>query len=107
MVGNTEFSLGTLSLQPFCFQLLPVRVGLRLPLECFSGVFYRTGVEAVFGYRRGWSTLLGVEESQLLDDFPPGGLTSRRNEVELDNWGFLVEAVLSGAVSFLALRKRF
>lgn len=42
-----------------------------------------------------------------MDDFSPGGLTSRRKEIKLDNWDFLVEVTLSGSVSFLQLRKHF
>lgn len=58
-------------------------------------------------YRRGSSSPLRVEESQLPDDFSPGGLTSRINVIELDNWDFLVEGILSGSVSFSQLRKCF
>lgn len=106
--GGKDWLLSRDPLQAFLyFQLSPVQVGLRLPLECFSGIFYRTGVEAVSSYRRGSSSPLRVEESQLPDDFSPGGLTSRINEIELDNWDFLVEGILSGSVSFLQLRKCF
>lgn len=43
---------------------------------------------------------VGVEESQLSDDFSPGGPTSRIKEIKLGNWDFLTEAIQSGSVSF-------
>lgn len=99
MVGKAGFSPG-----PFTtFSSLPT-------LTCAGGFTPYRGTWDSGSLGLGWRRLCfetanavepaGVEESQLSDDFSPGGPTSRIKEIKLGNWDFLVEAIQAGSVSF-------